>query len=230
MASSDAGPGPDYVVVIGDIVGSRELPDRASVQDRYREAIEAFNERAMSRLAAPLELTGGDEAKTILEDPSAALDVVTELSDAMYPVTLAWGIGRGPIHTSWVPEVGRLDGPCFHRARRAIDEASREGIWASAAGFSSLDDQVLTALFRLIGALRASWTESQVRSIRAVRDRSQKEAAREIGLTESGISKSLRRAQFHDVRAGEAAVGELLASYRDREPGAARPATDQGGE
>lgn len=208
-----------FVVLIGDIVGSRELSDRASAQDRLREAVTAFNQQAGPTLAAPLEVTGGDEMKTILENPVVAVDVITRLSEALYPMTLAWGIGRGPIETSWVPDVGNLDGPCFHRARRANEEASKEGVWAKAYGFSPLDDRLLTALLRLVGAIRASWTEKQLAYIRSVREKSQKATASDFGVTQGAVSQSLQSARFSDVQEGEAALRDLLAAYR---PGAVR--------
>lgn len=220
MTVSTDQPRSTYVAVIGAVVGSRQIQDRASFQDEIEEAVDALNRRAADLLAAPLRLTGGDEMKTVLEDPAAAVDVASRISDALYPASLAWGVGRGPITTPWASDVGRLDGPCFHRARRAVEEASEEEVWGKVYGFSPLDDTVMTALLRLLGALRGTWTEHQILSVRAVRDQSQKEAARELGLTESGISKSLRRAQFHDVEEGERALRALLASYR---PGAEKP-------
>ncbi|HEM46095.1 MAG TPA: hypothetical protein ENO23_03520 [Alphaproteobacteria bacterium] len=213
-ASATSEAAPVYVVVIGDLVGSRELPDRASAQDRLREAVAAFNERSGDVLAAPLDVTGGDEMKTILEDPAVAVDVITQLSDALHPIGITWGVGRGALATSWVPDVGNLDGPCFHRARRANEEASKEGVWAKALGFSPLDDEVASALLRLVGAIRASWTEKQVEYVRSVRVKSQKETAGDLGVTEGAVSQSLQRARYQDVAEGEAALRSLLAAYR----------------
>lgn len=226
MPRSNEESSPAYVVVIGDLVQSRELPDRASAQNRLREAVEAFNSHAGDSLAAPLELTGGDEMKTILEDPAVAVDVIIHISEAVHPMTLAWGVGRGPIETSWVPDVGNLDGPCFHNARRAIEEASKEGIWGKIHGFSPLDDQVLTALLRLMGVIRASWTEKQAQYIRSVRSRSQKATAHELGVTAGAVSQSLQSARFHDVEEGETALRKLLAAYRESETRSDRPSTD----
>ena len=214
-----------YIVVIGDLVGSRELPDRAGAQERLREAVFSFNERYEGRLAAPLELTGGDEMKTITEDPALAIDLVSGLSEELHPLELAWGVGRGPLESSWADRVGALDGPCFHRAREAVQDASEEGIWAAALGFSDLDDHVLTSLFRLTGALRESWTETQWGYVRSVRTRTQKETAEAFGVTPGAVSQSLTRAQFRDVMAAEDAIRRLLEAYRGGGPH--RPRTSE---
>lgn len=209
-----------FVVIIGDIVGSRQLPDRAVAQDRLREAVAAFNAKSEYDLAASLEVTGGDEIKTILDDPVVCVDLITGLSEALHPMEMAWGVGRGPITTSWVPDVGNLDGPCFHRARQASEEASKDGIWARAYGFSPLDDRILGTLFRLTGAIRSVWTEKQMAYIRSARVQSQKATAAEFDVTEGAVSQSLQRARFADVEEAEATLRELLARYR---PGAERP-------
>lgn len=216
---ADEEPNSIFVVVIGDIVGSRQLPDRAAAQDRLREAVAAFNAKSEGELAAPLDVTGGDEIKTILDDPVVCVDVITHLSEALHPMAMAWGVGRGPITTSWVPDVGNLDGPCFHRARQASEEASKDGIWARAYGFSPLDDRVLGALFRLMGAIRSTWTDKQMAYVRSARVQSQKATATEFGVTEGAVSQSLQRARFADLEEAEATLRELLALYR---PGAER--------
>lgn len=211
---------PTYVVLIGDVVESRELPDRAQAQDRLRSAIDGYNEGHAGMLAAPLKLTGGDEMKTILQDPAGVVDLMRRLSEELHPISLAWGVGRGPIETSWSDDVGELDGPCFHRARQAVEEASAAGVWARARGFSEVDDQVLSALFRLVGTLRSAWTETQWRYVRSVRDRSQRETAHRFGVTEGAVSGSLKRARFHEIAEGEAAIQGLLAAYH---PGRTAP-------
>lgn len=225
--TADQDPQRAYVVVIGDIVGSRQLPDRAVAQDHLREAVAAFNAQSEHELAAPLEVTGGDEIKTILEDPVVCVDVIIQLSEALHPMAMAWGVGRGPITTSWVADVGNLDGPCFHRARQASEEASNDGIWARAYGFSPLDDRVLGALFRLTGAIRSTWTEKQMAYVRSARVQSQKATAVELGVTESAVSQSLQRARFGDVEEAEATLRELLALYRPGAERGSRPGDDR---
>lgn len=208
-----------YVVLIGDLVESRELADRAAVQERLRAAVRRVNERHGDVLAAPLALTGGDEVKTMFEDPAVAVDVIVAISEAMHPAALAWGLGRGPLETALAPAVGAMDGPCFHRARRAIEQASAEGAWGRAHGFSPLDDRVLSGLLRLTGALRSGWTERQRAYIGAVREggRTQKEIAGAFGVSPAAVSMALQRARFRDVEEGEAVLRAVLAAYRPEE-------------
>lgn len=223
----DAGRG-SHVVVIGDIVESRALDDRAGVQRRLLEAVGAFNDAEGERLAAPLKPTTGDEVQAVLADPAAAVDLVAGLSDALRPAELAWGLGRGGVTTDWSDDVSALDGPCFHRARAAVEEAAREGVWLRARGFSPADDRALSALFRLLGVLRHGWTDTQFAYVRALRDRTQREVAEMFGRDETTVSRTLARSHLHDVLEGEEAARALLAGYREAAGAAARARTTVG--
>lgn len=203
----------ERVVLIGDLVGSRSLPDRAEVQRRLVAAVEAANAERAEALAAPLALTAGDEVQALLADPSAAVDLVTRVSDALRPVGLAWGLGRGPLTTDPSGDVSAMDGPCFHRAREAVEEAAREGAWLAARGFSDVDDRALSGLFRLLGVVREGWTDTQFDYVRASRDRTQREVAEMFERDETTVSRTLSRAHVRDLLEGEEAARALLAAY-----------------
>lgn len=213
MAEPRTPPARPYASAIADLVGSRDIPDRPSVQGRLRAVIDEVNDELGDGLAAPLRLTGGDEWKVLLARPATVVDVVDRMADALHPVEIRWGVGWGRLDTPLTAEVGALDGPTFHRAREAVREASSAGAWVRTAGFSPLHDRVLSALFGTLGALRSSWTERQVAYVRAARGRTQKEAAREVGVTQSGISKGLNRAHYPEYREGLEALRALLATY-----------------
>lgn len=212
---NDASPSPDqpYAAAIGDLVGSRKMEDRSSVQERVRETIDQVNEELDEGLAAPIKLTGGDEWKVLVGVLPRVVDVIDRTSDLLHPVEARWGLGWGRLTTPFSRDVGALDGPCFHRARAAIEEATRERAWVWVEGFSSLHDEVLSALFGALGALRSSWTDHQVEYIRAARGKTQKEAARELGISRTGVAKGLGRARYTEYRRGLDAIRSLLAAY-----------------
>lgn len=202
-----------YLAAIGDLIGSRDMNDRSSVQGRVHKAIDQVNEELAGSLAAPIKLTGGDEWKVLLGAPPLVADVIDRISDALHPAQARWGIGWGKLATPLSRDVGTLDGPCFHNAREAIEQAAKERAWVRVEGFSPLHDEVLSALFGTLGALRASWTEHQVNYIRAARGRTQEEAAQELGISRAGIAKGLGRASYTEYRRGLEAIRSLLATY-----------------
>ena len=220
-----------YAALIGDVVASRELEDRAGVQRRLRGLLSELNRQlregggeaaepgggkaAPGRppLAVELGVTAGDEIQGLLLRAEAAVDVMVRLADELHPVRITWGIGIGDLETDLEGDVSLLDGPCFHRARSALERAARDGAWARLEGIDPVLDRGLSALFRLMGAVRDGWTETQARYARATRGRLQKEVAEEYGVSPSVVSESLKAARYRDVLEGEAAARELLSRF-----------------
>lgn len=200
-----------YFALTGDVVSSRELEDRAGVQRSLRTVVEELNEELDAALATPLKLIAGDEVQGLLDDPGAAVDVVTRVADRLHPVGVAWGLGRGPISTDWAEDVSILDGPCLHRAREAVEIAASEGRWLVARGFEPPHGGILSTLFDLTWTLRASWTETQMKYVREARARKQTEVAALYDVSRQAVSKTLGSAEFSVVMEGEEAARRYLA-------------------
>lgn len=200
----------DFSALIGDVVQSRSLADRAQLQREIAREIEALNERLAAVLAAPLKLTAGDEIQGLFSMPEGVVDVLVGLADRILPAEIVWGLGDGPISTDLGPDVAMLDGPCFHGAGKAVAEASGARVWLRQDSMAGPHGESIPALFRLMGAIRSRWTESQLRYIRAVRMRPQRDVAALYEVDESTVSKALRAARFRDVEEGEAVARLLL--------------------
>lgn len=207
--------------LIGDVVGSRELEDRAATQRILQASLAALNRPGneggcREAMAAALKLTAGDEVQVLLVDPAPAVDIIVRIGDDLHPVAIAWGLGAGTLSTDEDEDVAVLDGSCFHRARAAVEAAGRERAWVHAAGFAPPHQEALSGLFRLMGAIRSRWKPAQMRYIRGARDRLQQDVAEMHGVDESTVSKALQAARFRDVEAGETAARALLAWMKDR--------------
>lgn len=246
-----------YLALIGDVVASRELEDRAGVQRRLRGLLAELNRELgvappgaapadgavpqpaagadpaedvadpaeaaadpaygeLPPLAAELAITAGDEVQGLLLRPGAAVDVVARLGDALHPVRIAWGVGAGELETDLQGDVSLLDGPCFHRARGALEQAKKDGAWARVEGLGPAVDRGLSALFRLMGAVREGWTDTQARYVRSVRGRLQKEVAERYDVSPSVVSESLKAARYRDLVEGEGAARALLDLFGSR--------------
>lgn len=201
-----------YYALIGDIVGSRQLADRADVQRRLQAELEALRQDVSAEtMPAPLRLTAGDEVQGLLAHPEATVDVIVRLEDGLHPASMVWGLGRGTLTTDPQADAAALDGPCFHRARAALTDAQRVETWLRAKGFGAPHDDVLGALFRSMGAIRSRWTDVQAQYVREVRGRLQREVAERLDVSGPAVSKGLNAARFAAVEEAEAAARELLA-------------------
>ncbi len=115
-----------------------------------------------------------------------------------------------------------VDGPCLHRAREALVAAASDERWLVAGGFDDPHGAAISALFRLIWSLRADWTETQMKYIRAVRDHLQTEVADTYDVSRQAVSKALDAARLQAVLDGESAARAYLRWIGDR-AGSAHP-------
>jgi len=188
-----------YVAVIGDIVGSRALPDRRAVQRRLRRCLRRLNREWESSIAASFLITLGDEFQGLLTDPPVTIDrMLAGIRRDLHPVEVRVGIGVGRLATKLEPEAIGMDGPCFHRAREALKRAE---FHASAI---EVEAETNTAAFRIYGALfsalRRQWSERQ----RQVFDLTAtgltgRSAAKKLKIQPSAVSQHLTAAEAHSA-------------------------------
>jgi hypothetical protein len=200
-----------YLALIGDLRGSRQRTDRAQLQMRMLASaaaiVDALGEDVVTRPA----LLRGDEIQCLLRRPAAALDAVLRIEAHLLPRDLRFGLGWGPLSTDLGPQVLALDGPCFHRARHALDEARRRKVWMRVEGLGDDRDATLDGIFHLLGSVRWGWTEAQAETVALLRRLSvRKEVAARRKVTPSTVTKALDGARYDAVAAAEAAARRLL--------------------
>lgn len=202
-----------YLAVIGDIRGSRDLEHRARIQERFRGVIDGLNDRFGGSVASPFTITTGDEFQGLVTSASAAVGSVVEATEQMHPHKLRFGVGVGPLETPLNEEqaIG-MDGPCFHNARAALEQAGDDGTWVRLRGFGDAVDQRFGALFDLVAAVREGWTSRQREFAYALREEpTQRRVAERFGVSPSTVSESLTSGHVHEVHAAEEALEGLLA-------------------
>jgi hypothetical protein len=207
-----------FLAVIGDLAGSRDVSDRGALQRELKHALKLIADRKSFvplRAAGP-EITAGDEFQVLLHAEeklapgAAAMSYLAELSEDL-SVQCLFGIGLGTLSTPLKAPIGELDGPCFHRAREALEEAKRDGRWAVVAGVSAVEAGIANAILRVTGSIRESWTERQKEIIR-VRRRTplQKDVARKLKVSPSVISEALSAARHDAILEADGAVAAIL--------------------
>ncbi len=203
----------DYCVVIGDISKSRELRDRAAIQEQFKAAIEEINQRFTDCIVSRFLVTIGDEFQGVLSDVAKSYDVIVAVRELLYPVQFVFGVGVGTITTEIAPEAIGMDGPAFHNARAALEEGKEEGYEVRYRGLGEPFDNLINAMLVLIEALKHRWTERQFRVISIYRQTgSQAEVARRLRVSRAAISKTLAAAGWDAVAVGENALKTLLST------------------
>jgi DNA-binding transcriptional LysR family regulator len=187
--------------LIGDLIGSRRVADRAGLHDRLAAALAEANERFAP--TTPLRITLGDEYQGTFAGVGTALRVSLRLRLAMLPeFDLRHGIGWGPVRVlAQEPRVE--DGPGWWVARDALTlvesaearPSSRERRTASlrVEDAGGPDPAAIEALLVLMDSAVARLS---ARSVSVLRDlmsgASQREIAEQLGISPSAVSQRVR--------------------------------------
>jgi hypothetical protein len=209
-----------FVAVIGDIRGSRDLTDRGEAQREFKQVIDSLNDELPdSSIASQFTVTTGDEFQVLLREATDAVEAVVSVSDRFHPARLRFGIGVGTLETELNPNqaIG-MDGPCFYRAREAIEAAEGAGAWVRVDGWSSEVVAHVNAMFDLVQCVREDWTERQAQFARALKaEGSQKRVVERFDVSKSTVSESLSAGHVQEVRNAERSLGERLQTALEEE-------------
>src|SRR2546423_3236020 len=128
-----------YIALIGDAAASRALPPRhrGRLQQALRGAIPQFNRRWRTSLAARFAVTLGDEFQVLLTTARPVWEILHEVHFRFPDVAWVVACGLGAVATRLEPRITapEVDGPCFHAARAALDQAKRRRQLVAFGGF-----------------------------------------------------------------------------------------------
>lgn len=191
---------PTYLALIGDVVASRQVADRAGLQERMETAIREVNDRYGDRIAASFVLTVGDEFQGLLITARGLARILATLRVAAFPASLRYGVGVGPLTTPLQPRALGMDGPCFHRARAAIERAERTETRVEVD--APTGEPAFMIFATLSSAVRRQWTDRQ-RQVHelAMSGETGKSIAARLGISPSAVSQHLKAANHDAVEA-----------------------------
>jgi len=222
-------PLPRFACLTADLVASRRAGDRNLVQTRVETALDQANRDFADDLAVPLSVTLGDEWQGLFRCPGRALAADFHIRHSLYPLAVATGVGVGDLSTPLRERTPLMDGPCFHRAREAVERAKQErGPATVLATEDPLLDGAVNALCLLLHGLAGRWTEKQFLSLQAyLAHGTEAAAARALGVTQPTLHQSLDRSQAKLYLEAREALLRFASDYplRAAEAAGAAPGT-----
>ncbi|MDO5634574.1 MAG: SatD family protein [Micrococcus sp.] len=199
--------------VIADIVGSRQLKDRARAQQLILETFAAVAESAPP--CVPAWATVGDEFQLVHRTWPEALRATLLIQLSLEAgVELRFGIGLGEHRTvpgATAEDAHVFDGSAWYRAREAVIQAAqRTGAATSFVGadvqLSSAIEAALVLRDHVVGRLKA-------RERRVARGllsgNTQTEIATQERITQSAVSQTVHRAGIDALLRVDAALQDL---------------------
>jgi len=114
----------NYMTMICDLKGSRFLINREDVQYRLIEALKSVNRAFSEYIVSPFLIIVGDEWQGLLHYPCDYQSILEAYHNALEGLPFYCGIGVGEITIhNFELTVNQLDGPSFHKARKALEIA-----------------------------------------------------------------------------------------------------------
>lgn len=210
-----------HIVLIGDLVGSKELgyKERKKFQAILTDKISQLNKESDS-IISPLTITLGDEFQAVYKNMSALLADSWSILTALHPVGVRFSVGIGEIYTPLNTEqtLG-MDGPAFHSARDGMDQVKKSGgTYCVKLGSSKNQSDAAQSLVSLVNYSlmflsneMGNWKVTRLQVLTMLDDGlSIKEIAEEIGISESAVYKNREDGNLKLILELKEGIGENI--------------------
>ncbi len=211
----------EYVVIIADIINSKNIIDRVASQRKLLAVLIDINELFRDDLASKFSITLGDEFQGLLKSKQNIINTIDLVEKSMAPIELRFGIGVGTIDTDINMErSSEIDGPAYHRARRMIEQIRRSKSQYT-KGYSNIlicsgenvpTDNLLNSVLSVCFALKSKWSTRQREIIDAflANEENQYRTAASLGIGQPSVHKALDTAKYYTYRAAIDTVDNFL--------------------
>ncbi|KAA3616955.1 MAG: hypothetical protein D8M58_04845 [Calditrichaeota bacterium] len=194
-----------YLVIIGDIVKSREIIDREKIQSIFHEKITPGANLALSEMinfddniVSSFTVTIGDEFQGVLKSATRLFKFLYEFEYNIKHATtenidFRYGLGVGEITTKINKNAAiGMDGPAFYNARKSIEIARANNLKNSFKSDSGNDDYI-NILLRWLSLENKKWSFQKFQVIHLKKDGwTQKQIAERLNISQPAVSKVLK--------------------------------------
>lgn len=206
--------GAERYVVLGDVVDSREIADRAGFRETFTEARETVATRYdASFVAGPAVLKGIDELGAVLASLESLYDIAITMQNALHPHAIRLAVASGDISVGEPETVAHMDGEAFHRATELLEAIERDGLRFGIDTDTRPLDTAVADEINLLLHVRESWTDRQRDVVSRYEEApTQQAVAADLGISQQAVSNALRSASWPLVETIEERLRETLAT------------------
>jgi hypothetical protein len=170
-----------------------------------------FNTTYSDSIISRFVVTLGDEFQVLLKDAPALFGIRQAFNMQPLPFSMRLGVGVGTISTDLKKDALGMDGPAFHRARKAVEWLKEHGGLMHVDTGNEIDNDSLNSIAELCEAVRVGWTQRQHEVYTHIyRSTTQRQMASEFQISPSAISRMLSRMHVKEIAQGEATIIRIL--------------------
>lgn len=189
------------ITIIGDIVASRALKDRAVFQRRLGKVLSRISADNDRTLASPYTITLGDEFQAVYRKADGVFADLFEIMAEIHPVHARMAIGVGELATRLNPtQALGMDGPAFHEARATLTALKTDGRLLRIGSADKEHWALANHLLNLLSHQLEGWTQNRLQLIAGLlRGREVKEIEEKMNISRVAIYKNIRAAALDEV-------------------------------
>lgn len=155
-----------YIAIIGDMIDSKTIANRAKYQDDLKTCLDLLNQKYQAVIVSKFSITLGDEFQGVLGKQAPIFQIIDEITQFMKGIKLRFGIGFGEIVTDIDPEISiGADGPAYWYAREAIQYIHQKNDYGNTQLALRMKDkakeEVINSLLAAGEAIKTNWRGSQ---------------------------------------------------------------------
>jgi hypothetical protein len=200
-----------YLVLIGDVIGSKQLPARAHFQRRLKSALQGLN-AGRRALISPYTLTLGDEFQAVYRDSSGLFADVFTLLAAVAPVQVRFAVAVGEIVTpiNSTQSIG-MDGSAFHLARARLEKLKGQGRLLGVQDSNEPRWRLPVSTLAVLSGLMEGWRQKRLQLFAGMlAGAGVRELARQTRITPRAVNKNIRAADLDEWRCIVNEISRLL--------------------
>jgi len=188
------------VVMIGDLVASREIEERVDFDAGLVSRMEQLGANNPF-LLSPYTLTIGDEIQAVFSQPERLFFEAFSILAQIYPQRMRFSFSVGRLSKPINPEraIG-MDGPAFYAARDGIDGLKKSGYLFAVSGEKIPALGIIRHALNLLSGQVEKWNATRLDSFVALMDgKPVKEIAAELGKSDKTIYKTIQAGELEET-------------------------------
>lgn len=212
----------NYVAIIGDIKGSKQISNRSQIQKKLGHVLKDVNETYKADISAKFIITLGDEFQGLLGRSKYVFDIIKFIQKEMYPVRLRFGVGIGEISTDVFSEAALgADGPAYYAARKMMEQLREQekklkkqaaDIQISIYNTDNFEVAELNMILLLMKTIEDRWSDKQRFTVLDMEQNggSQEECAKRMDTCQSTVARRLADGNYLIYQHAKKVINEAL--------------------
>jgi len=207
-------------VILGDVISSRRIAEREKFQKKLEETCRYINAIYSSDIYAGFKILKGiDEIGVVLSSMSKSYEVINVLLEKLHPNLMRFVLVFDYIDTALeTKDIAKMDGPAFHKASDLMHTLKKSKLMFDMSVGDKVVDTTISGQINLILLLKRNWSVKQHQIVKEYeKAKNQYEAAKNLGITQQAVSKTLKRSMWKELKSIEENLNYILSEYTQRQ-------------